>query len=95
LFSLRKAKAALELQDQRGQEKEQERKDKEQRDQESALAEVRKKQEAQKKRDCRPIAQAARKAVRKQRQFKGKQIEQPEGLKNRPKWSSRLKTRDQ
>ncbi|KAI7722808.1 hypothetical protein KC353_g180 [Hortaea werneckii] len=64
LFSPGKVKAAVELQDRREQEKEREREDKEQRIRERALAKARKEQEAQKRRDGRAIAQAARKAAK-------------------------------
>ena len=64
LFSPGKVKAALELQDRREQAKEQEQADKEQRIQERALTKVRKEQEAQKRREDRAIAQAARKTAK-------------------------------
>lgn len=63
LFSPSKVRAALELQDQREQEKEQEREGREQRAQERALEKARKEQEAQKRREDRAVAQAARKAA--------------------------------
>ena len=64
LFSPSKVKAAVELQDRRAQEKERERGDKEQRIRERTLAKARKEEEAQKRRDDRAMAQAARKAAK-------------------------------
>ncbi|KAF4547221.1 Hypothetical protein D9617_52g060420 [Elsinoe fawcettii] len=63
LFSPSKVRAALELQDRREQEKEQEIQNREQRAQDRALEKVRKEQEIRKRREDRATAQAARKAA--------------------------------
>lgn len=63
LFSPGKVRAALELKEQREQEKEQDKADKQMRAQGRALAKIQKQQEAQKRRDDRAAAKAAREAA--------------------------------
>lgn len=63
LFSPGEVRAALELQEQREQEKEQGKVEREMSAQERALAKIQKQQEAQKRRDDRTAAKAARKAA--------------------------------
>ena len=63
LFSPGKVRAALELQEHRVQEKEQEKADKQTRAEERALAKVQKQKEAQQRRDDRAAAKAARDAA--------------------------------
>lgn len=64
LFSPGKVRAALELQEHRVQEKEQEKADKQMKAEERALAKIQKQQEAQKRRDDRAAAKAAREAAK-------------------------------
>ena len=83
LFSPGKVRAALDLQDQREHEKEQEKENREYRAQERALAKFRKEQEAQKRRDGRAAAQAARKAAEVfKKAERATERERPERLKN-------------
>lgn len=63
LFSPEKVRAALELQEQREQEKVQEKAEKETRAQERALVKVQKQQEVQRRRDERAMARTARNAA--------------------------------